>query len=269
MLSDALPALSDVPPQLLALLLAAAMAAGWVDAVVGGGGLLLLPVLLVAFPNAPVAPLLGTNKLTAVFGTASAAAAYARKVRLRHRLVWPAAGLALLGAGAGAALAGAISSDALRPIVMLVLAAVLVTVIVRPALGASADTARFTPRRIAAAVLVAGAGVAFYDGLIGPGTGTFLIIAFTAVTGMDFVSASASAKIVNTATNVGALAVFAANGDVLWAMGLALAACNVAGAQIGARMALRRGAGFVRAVLVVVVAALLAKLAWEWLSGVL
>ncbi|WP_017559935.1 TSUP family transporter [Nocardiopsis baichengensis] len=265
--TDLLPTLTDTPPGILALLLAAAMAAGWIDAVVGGGGLLLLPVLMAAFPQAPVAPLLGTNKLTAVFGTASAAVAYTRGVRPDRRTVWPAAGLALLGSGAGAALAGSISSDALRPIVMAVLAAVLVTVVVRPALGAAADPARLTPRRIAAAVLIAGAGVAFYDGLVGPGTGTFLIIAFTSVTGMDFVSASASAKIVNTATNVGALTVFAVNGDILWAMGLALAACNVAGAQVGARMALTRGTGFVRAVLVVVVLALLAKLAWEWFSG--
>ncbi|GAA3761268.1 hypothetical protein HDA32_004881 [Spinactinospora alkalitolerans] len=250
-------------PEIIGFLVLAAAAAGWVDAVVGGGGLLLLPALLVAFPNAHVASLLGTNKLAAVFGTCSAALTYARGVKLHRRIVWPAAGLALLGAGTGAALAGAISSDALRPIVMAVLLVVAAVVLFRPALGAVAEPMLLTPRRIVAAVLVAGAGVGFYDGIIGPGTGTFLIIAFTAVSGMDFVAASASAKIVNTATNIGAITVFAINGDVLWLLGLALAVCNIMGAQIGARMALRRGTGFVRVVLLVVVVALTLKLGYD------
>ncbi|MBX9391135.1 TSUP family transporter [Streptomonospora nanhaiensis] len=247
----------------VALLLAAAMAAGWVDAVVGGGGLLILPAMLVAFPASPVAPLLGTNKLTAIMGTASAAWTYLRGVRPDPRIMWPTAGLALLGAGGGAALAGSVSSAALRPTVMVVLAVVLVLVVARPAMGAVANPTLLTPRRIAVAVLLAGGGVGFYDGLIGPGTGTFLIMVLTTVVGLDFVSASASAKVVNTATNLGALVVFAVNGDVLWLLGLGLAVCNVAGAQIGARMALRRGSGFVRVVLVVVVLALLVRLGWE------
>ncbi|RCV47657.1 TSUP family transporter [Marinitenerispora sediminis] len=247
----------------IALLLLAAVAAGWVDAVVGGGGLLMLPALLVAAPTTPVAALLGTNKLVAVFGTASAAVAYARKVKLDPRVVWPTAGLALVGSGTGAALAGAISSDALRPIIMVVLLVVAAIVLLRPSLGAVVNPTLLTRRRIVAAVLVAGLGVAFYDGLIGPGTGTFLIIALTAVTGMDFVSASASAKVVNTATNVGAITVFAWNGDVLWLLGLGLAVGNVVGAQIGARMALRRGTGFVRVVLLVVVLALVVRLGWD------
>ncbi|GAA4959506.1 sulfite exporter TauE/SafE family protein [Streptomonospora halophila] len=255
----------ETGPEIVALLMTAALAAGWVDAVVGGGGLLMLPAMLVAFPNAPVAPLLGTNKLTAIMGTASAAVTYIRGVRPDPRIMWPTAGLALLGAGGGAALAGSVSSEALRPTVMLVLAVVLVLVIARPAMGAVADPTLLTRRRVVVAVLLAGGGVGFYDGLIGPGTGTFLIMVLTAVVGLDFVRASASAKVVNTATNLGALAVFAWNGDVLWLLGLGLAVCNVAGAQIGARMALRRGAGFVRVVLVVVVLALLVRLAWETL----
>ncbi|MFC3999678.1 TSUP family transporter [Nocardiopsis sediminis] len=246
-----------------ALLLIAAATAGWIDAVVGGGGLLLLPAMLVAFPSTPVAQLLGTNKLTAIFGTASAAFTYSRGLRPERRVVVPAAGLALLGAGGGAALAASISSDVLRPVVMVVLAAVLVLVVTRPAMGASADPALLTPNRIVAVVLLAGAGVAFYDGLIGPGTGMFLIIALTTVIGLDFVTASASAKIINTATNLGALAVFAWQDNVLWFLGLALGAANIVGAQIGARMALTRGSGFVRAVLVVMVVALLARLAWD------
>ncbi|GAB3449088.1 sulfite exporter TauE/SafE family protein [Streptomonospora sediminis] len=252
--------------EVIALLLAAALAAGWIDAVVGGGGLLMLPAMLVAFPGSPVAPLLGTNKLTAILGTASAAVTYIRGVRPDPRVVWPTAALALVCAGGGAALAGSISSAALRPTVMVVLAVVLVLVVIRPAMGTAADPALLTRRRIAVAVLLAGAGVGFYDGIVGPGTGTFLIMVLTTVVGLDFVSASASAKVVNTATNLGALAVFAWNGDVLWLLGLGLAVCNIIGAQIGARMVLSRGSGFVRVVLVVVVLALLVRMGWEQLA---
>lgn len=246
--------------EIVALLMAAAVAAGWIDAVVGGGGLLMLPALLVAFPTTPVAAVLGTNKLTAIFGTCSAAITYARGVKSEARVVWPAAGLALLGAGCGAALAGAVSSAALRPIIMVVLLAVALFVVLRPAVGRFAEPRLRTPARMAVAVLVAGLGIGCYDGLIGPGTGTFLIIALTSIIGLDFVTASASAKIINTATNLGAIIVFAANGDVMWLIGLGLAVCNIVGAQVGARMALRRGTGFVRGVLLVVVVLLVVRL---------
>ncbi|OLT26010.1 hypothetical protein BJF83_21790 [Nocardiopsis sp. CNR-923] len=253
-------------PEILGLLLLVALGAGWVDAVVGGGGLVLLPALLVASPTSPLATLLGTNKLGAVFGTASAAVAYARRIKLEPPIVWPTAGLALAGSGLGALLATALTANVLKPVIMLVLAGVALMVYVRPAMGTAPDPRLRTRDRALAAVALAGLGVSFYDGLVGPGTGVFLIIAFTAVLGMDFVAASASAKIVNTATNVGALVVFAAGGHVLWGLGLALGACTIVGAQIGSRMALNRGAGFVRTVLLVVVLALLVRMGWDILA---
>ncbi|MDS1270309.1 TSUP family transporter [Lipingzhangella sp. LS1_29] len=252
-------------PELLTLLVLAAVAAGWIDAIVGGGGLLLLPALLVAFPNTPVATLLGTNKLAAMFGTCSAAVNYSRGLRLDAGIVWPTAGLALAGSGAGAAFASmaSSSSDALRPIIMAVLLLVAVMVVARPALGAHTDPRLRTPGRVIVAVLVAGLLVSFYDGIIGPGTGTFLMIALTTIVGMDFVQASASAKIVNTATNLGALCVFTLAGHVMWLLGLVLAGGTIGGALIGSRMALRRGTGFVRVVLLVVVVVLLLRLGYE------
>lgn len=253
-------------PEILGLLLLAAVAAGWIDAVVGGGGLLLLPALMVAAPNTPLATLLGTNKLGAVFGTTSAAIAYARKVRIDRRVVVPTAGLALLGSGLGAALATALTADVLKPIIMVVLAGVALMVVFRPAMGTSPDPALRTRNRILAVLALAGLGVSFYDGIIGPGTGVFLIVAFTAVLGLDFLQASASAKIVNVCTNIGALVVFGLGGHVDWLLGLGLAVCTILGAQVGARMALQRGSGFVRAVLLVVVLALLARMAWDVFS---
>ncbi|WP_285735104.1 TSUP family transporter [Nocardiopsis sp. ATB16-24] len=250
-------------PEILGLLLLAGVAAGWIDAVVGGGGLLLLPALMVAAPTTPLATLLGTNKLGAVFGTTSAAIAYARKVTIDRRVVLPTAALAVTGSGLGAALAVALTADVLKPVIMVVLAGVALMVYLRPTMGVVSDPRLGTRNRFLAVIALAGLGVSFYDGLIGPGTGVFLIIAFTAVIGMDFVSASASAKIVNVCTNLGALTVFSLGGHVDWMLGLGLAFCTIVGAQIGARMVLRRGSGFVRAVLLVVVLALLVRMGWD------
>ena len=131
-----------------------------------------------------------------------------------------------------------------------------------------AEQQRLTNRRVLVGLSVGHVGIALYDGLIGPGTGTFLVLAFTAILGSDFVHASAMAKVVNAGTNLGALVVFGLTGHVWWALGAAMAVCNVVGAAVGARMALRRGAGFVRVVLLVVVLALVARLGYDqWMAG--
>ncbi|MGN9811726.1 sulfite exporter TauE/SafE family protein [Micromonospora sp. BQ11] len=255
-------------PFSLTTLLAAAALAGWVDAVVGGGGLLLLPALLVAAPGIPVATALGTNKLAAIAGTSTAAVTFARRTKLDWAVAGPSAGLAVCCAGLGAALAGAVPASAYRPVVLVVLVAVALFVVLRPRLGVVALPQRRTRLRVIAVVAVAGVGIALYDGLIGPGTGTFLVVAFTALVGADFVQGSAMAKVVNAGTNLGALVVFAATGHVWWLLGAAMAVCNIAGAVLGARMALRRGSGFVRVVLLVVVSALVAKLGYDqWAAG--
>lgn len=178
----------------------------------------------------------------------------------------PAAALAVLAAGAGAALAGSVPAAAYRPVVLVVLVAVAVFITLRPRLGVVADPGRRTPRRIVLAVGLAGGLIALYDGMVGPGTGTFLVLTFTAVLGADFLHGSAMAKLVNAGTNFGALVVFAAAGHVHWALGAVLAIGNVAGALLGARMAVRRGSGFIRAVLLVVVIALVARLGYDQFS---
>jgi uncharacterized membrane protein YfcA len=256
-----------VDPAAVATLLAAATAAGWVDAVVGGGGLLLLPALLLAAPGFPLATALGTNKLAAIAGTSTAAVTYGRRTTMDWRVAGPAAALAAPAAGVGAALAGSVPPSAFRPVVLGVLVGVALFVTLRPALGLVAVPARRTPGRVAAAVAVCGGLIAVYDGLVGPGTGTFLVLAFTTLVGADFLHGSAMAKLVNTGTNLGALVVFAATGHVHWWLGSAMAVCNVAGATVGARMAVRRGAGFVRVVLLVVVLGLIARLGFDlWRS---
>ncbi|MER6505993.1 TSUP family transporter [Nonomuraea sp. NPDC001636] len=250
-----------MPLEQVVVLLAAAAGAGWVDAVVGGGGLVQLPALLMT--GMPPVQAMATNKFSSVFGTASAAVAYARSTKIDRQVALPGAALAVVSAGLGAWAAAAISADVLRPVVMVVLLGVAAFVTLRPSMGALPQPHLRTRGRVVAAVAAAGVGIAFYDGIMGPGTGTFLIIAFTTILGLDFVGASASAKIINVGTNLGALAVFGLQGHVQWALGLGMALCNVAGAQLGARMAIRRGTAFVRVVLLCVVVAMVIRLGWQ------
>jgi uncharacterized membrane protein YfcA len=249
-------------PHIATLLLAAA-GAGAVDAIVGGGGLILLPALLVAFPSTATATLLGTNKLTAIAGTATAAGTYLRRTTVDWRLLGPTAALALVFSAIGGLLAGSVPAQVYRPVVIVVLAGVAVVVIARPGFGTIMHEHPRTRARVLATTLLAGVGIALYDGAIGPGTGSFLLLAFTGLLGIDFLHGSAMAKTVNVATNLGALLVFAATGHVLWLLGGAMAVANIAGAQVGARLAIHRGTRFIRAVLLIVVLTLLAKLAYD------
>ncbi|GAA1500266.1 sulfite exporter TauE/SafE family protein [Streptomyces synnematoformans] len=254
----------DISLFTLVTLCLVAAAAGWIDAVVGGGGLLLLPALLLGYPHHQPAYLLGTNKAVAIVGTTAAAVTYARKSPVDVRLAVRIGAAALAGSALGAFFAAGVSSEVLRPVIMGVLLAVLAFVVLRPSFGTDAPaTGPVTARRVAAAVAVAGLGIGFYDGLIGPGTGTFLVLALTAVLHLNLVQASATAKIVNVCTNFGALVVFSVQGTVLWSLAALLAVFNLGGGWLGAHMALKKGSGFVRGVLVVTVVGLVAKLAYD------
>ncbi|MFC5720126.1 sulfite exporter TauE/SafE family protein [Streptomyces gamaensis] len=258
----------DISLATLTVLCLAAAAAGWIDAVVGGGGLIQLPALLVGLPHVPAAWVLGTNKAVAICGTTAAAVAYARRSPLDLRRALRIGLAALAGSLAGAFFASGIHSGVLRPMVMAALLAVLALVLLRPSFGTGvAPAAGPSRRRVLAAVLVAGLGIGFYDGLVGPGTGTFLVLALAALLHLDLVVASGTAKVVNVCTNVGALVTFGLQGSVLWQVAAPMALFNLAGGAVGARMALKRGSSFVRSVLVVVVLSLVCKLGWDQWGG--
>ena len=248
----------------LLLLVLAAFLAGSLDAIVGGGGLVQLPALLVVLPQAPVVSLLGTNKLSSIVGTASAAVTYARKVRVDRPTAVRMASAAFVGSGLGAYLATRLDSSVLRPVVLVALVAVFGYTLRRPSLG-EVEALRLTPRRQAALALTGGFGIGAYDGLVGPGTGSFLVFLLVGAAGLSFLHASATAKVVNTSTNLAALLLFAAGGHVLWGLGLCMAAANLLGSQVGARLALRHGSAWVRKVFLVVVGVLVAKLAYDLL----
>jgi uncharacterized membrane protein YfcA len=251
-----------------ALACLAALVAGFVDAVAGGGGLVQLPALLVLYPHAEPEDLFGTNKVASFSGTATALARYARAVTLPWRQVGASAAGAFVASFAGARLAAAMPVAWMRPLVVVLLAGVLVWTLRAPArsepAGDSAAPAWAAPAWAGALI---GVLLGFYDGFFGPGTGSFLLFAFVTWLGMDFLTASAGAKLVNVATNLAAIAAFAPAGHVRWELALPMAACNVAGAQLGAHLALREGAVFVRRAFVVIVAALLLKLGWGLLAG--
>ena len=247
------------------LLAPAAFFAGMVDAVVGGGGLIQIPVLLSQFQQTPIPTLFGTNKVSSIAGTGSSLWRYARAVPIPWTVVVPATAAALVGAWLGAAVVAWLPREAMRPLVLILMLAVAIYTFCRKDLGHTA-TRELVPADRWRGVAV-GLTIGFYDGFFGPGTGSFLIFAFVRLFGMDFLRASASAKVINAATNVSAIAFFASHGPLLWTVGLIMAACNLAGAQVGTILALRRGAGFVRQAFLAVVAVLIVKLAWDMFRG--
>ena len=240
----------------------ASLLAGFVDAIVGGGGLILVPALFAVFPTTQPATLFGINKGASVWGTAVATAQYARRVDMRWKALLPAAAVGFAGSLAGAWLVTLISGGFLRKLLPFVLLAVLVYTLVKKDLGRQ-HTPRFTGRAETLAACCIGLLLGFYDGFFGPGTGSFLVFLFVRWMGYDFLNASASAKLINTATNAAALLLFAVTGHVWWHFALTMAVANVVGSLLGTRLALKHGAGFVRVVFIVVVSALIFKTGFD------
>jgi uncharacterized membrane protein YfcA len=256
------PGFGSVTPWVLVVLCLAAFAAGAVDAIVGGGGLIQLPALLLFAPGGAAVHSLATNKMASVLGTGAASAGYARRVPIDWACALPMALTALLGSVGGAGLAAALPSRVLTYVVLVALVAVGLYTWRRPGLG-TVHAPRFGRAHQLLAMLAGGLLIGFWDGLAGPGTGSFLVFWLVGLVGFGFLEASATAKLVNTATNVGALMVFLPAGVVLLGLGAAMAVCNICGSLIGARLAIGRGSGFVRRVFLVVVAALVVSLVWK------
>jgi uncharacterized protein len=250
----------------LVLLCLSAALAGWVDAVSGGGGLLQLPALLLALPGAAPVEVLATNKIASVLGTSTATATYARQAPPDVRTALPMVVAAVAGAALGAGTASRLPVDLFRPIIVVLLMAVWLWTLLSPAMGRTQALRWQGRRRHYVVATAAGLAIGFYDGLIGPGTGSFLLIVLVAVLGYSFLNASSTAKVVNLGTNLAAIVVFGVTGSVLWLLGLLMGLCNAAGAFVGARMAIKRGSGFVRVVFLAVVGVLILRLGWDLIA---
>ncbi|MBQ8537701.1 MAG: TSUP family transporter [Clostridia bacterium] len=239
-----------------------AFLAGFVDSVAGGGGLISLPAYYLAGLSPVMAA--GTNKLSACLGTLAASLSFMKGGQIIWKVALPAAAAALPGSWLGTTVLQHIPEDAIRW--MMIMAIPLVAAVVLRKKGGLQSKARVKDRLIPLCSLGVGLVIGFYDGLVGPGTGTFLILAFTMLMGVEAVHASGSAKIVNLASNVASMITLAFSGQVIWALGLPVAAFAIMGNLLGARMTMKKGVGFIRGMLLCVMGLLLAKMLWDVVS---
>ena len=254
--------LSDISTLTLVFILVAAFSAGFVDAIAGGGGLIQLPALLISFPDREVAEVAGTNKLGSIFGTSAAALNYRRHIKTDPKLLLAMVLPAFIGSGSGSLLATQISTEQLKVAIVVMLVAVFAYTLARPDFG-KVEVLKGAAKRQRTVGAVAGLTIGFYDGFIGPGTGTLLMIVLVAALGFAFVGASAIAKVVNVATNFASILVFGISGSIMWVVGLAVGICNLAGGIIGSHVAIRRGSDFVRKFYLVVTFALIVRVLFD------
>lgn len=261
----------DATYELLLVLFAAAFIAGLIDSIAGGGGLVTIPALLIA--GIPPLQALGTNKLQGMFGAASATLSYARAGRVNPATQWPMALLSGAGGALGAYIATLISGDALRAILPFLLVAIGLYFALRKGLDDSDRHQRMATPLFAALVVPA---IGFYDGLFGPGTGSFFMIAFVTLGGLGMLKATAHTKFLNFSSNVGAFCVFMFGGAILWKIGLIMGVGQFLGARTGSSLAMKNGARIIRPLLVVSCIAMAIKVfidddnpTFQWLMTVI
>jgi len=236
--------------------------AGFVDAMAGGGGLIQLPALIVGLPNKELPLILGTNKVPSIFGTAAAARNYFKNIKPDIPLTLSMMGPAFIGSMGGASLAAAVPKDFFKPFIVFLLVAVAIYTWVKPELGMN-ENLKYTHKKRLVIVALIGLLIGFYDGIFGPGTGTFLVFFLVSGIGYAFLKASGTAKLVNISTNAGAILSFQFTGHIWWQLGLLLAFANVTGAIIGSRLAIKGGSPLVRKVFLVVTFLLITRVAWD------
>lgn len=253
---------SNLPPWLYPLLFLTGLAAGFVDSIAGGGGLITIPVLLSVGMPPPLA--LGTNKLQATFGSGSAAWHYGRAGLIDFNACKTGVLCTLIGATGGTLLVSQLPPDLLKQTIPWLLIAIALYFIFQPKLG---DADR-TPRLSAGVFhLIFGLGIGFYDGFLGPGTGTFWAMAYLLGLGFNLTRATAYTKVMNFTSNVASLAVFLIGGHCHFGAGLCMGLGQLLGARLGSKAVIRSGAKFIRPVFIAVVLAITARLLWQNLAG--
>lgn len=249
-------------PELWLLTGLAGFAAGLLDSIVGGGGLILTPAMLNLHPGLQILQTIATQRTSSLLGTSVAAWNYFRHVAVERRIVLPALVAALLASAVGVQFARRLDPELLKGIVLALCVLLAIYTVLRRDLGQREDR-RFAPAREAWAAAGVGAACGFYNGLIGPGTGTLLVFAFVSVMGLDFLKSSAVSKSTNVAADVSSWTVLALAGYVVWLLAIPLVIGNMLGSYVGSKLAIRRGDRFIRAVFLAVVVALVARLAWD------
>ena len=246
----------------LVFLCLAAFAAGFIDAIVGGGGLIQTPMGLILLPNLPVSTVIGTLKVPAFSGTSFAAYQYLKKVDMNWKLLSIMMLLAFPSAFLGSTLLTYVRNDFMKPLLLVVLGFLVIYTYAKKNFGQHIEKNHPPRTQIWNAIGISFV-VGLYDGFIGPGTGSFLVVAFIAIMGFDFLHASANAKMVNLATNFGSICLFILKGKIIWAIALPMAASNALGGWIGAKLAINKGNSFIRIFFLVVVVGTLIRFAYD------
>jgi len=246
----------------LVILAVLAFVAGFIDAVVGGGGLIQLPALLIQFPQTNLPTLFGTNKIAALSGTIIAAVQYAKKVKFNLALLLIISLFAYLASGAGAKIVSLLDVQMLKPIILVILIAIAIYTIFKKDLGAIQLKQISLKKQMIYGSFI-GIIVGFYDGFFGPGTGSFLVLGFVLFLGMDFMHASAYAKIVNCITNLSALVVFINQGNYLLNIAVLMGVSNILGSYLGSHMAIKKGNAFIRNIFIFIVMLMIIRYAYD------
>lgn len=249
-------------PQTIVLLVFAAFLAGFIDSIAGGGGLITVPALLLA--GASPIETLGTNKLQSVFGSGSATFAYARAGHVSLRQQMPMGFVSLAASMAGAFCATLLPQDVFRQILPFVLVAIALYFVFKPDVSDLQKVERISPLAFGVTLVPI---IGFYDGVFGPGTGSFFMLGFLALAGFGLLKATAHTKFLNFASNLGSLIVFGFIGVVLWKTALAMGFGQFFGARLGAKFAMKNGASLIKPLLVLVCVALAVRLAFQSWGG--
>ncbi len=246
----------------LIILCFAALIAGFIDAIVGGGGLVQTPATLITLPQFPVATLLGTTKIPSFFGTSIAAVQYAKRVALQWKLLGVMSIIAFIAAYAGSLTVSHISNSFMKPVMFGILILVVIYTYTKKDFGTATTSNKNLKQEFIYGIVFA-LIIGFYDGFIGPGTGSFLVMFFISILGFDFLKASAHAKFVNLATNIGSIFFFAGSGNILFNYAIPMAICNLIGSFLGARLALLKGNKFIRLFFLIVVAGTIIRFGYD------
>jgi len=247
---------------IIILLCLAAFFAGFVDAIVGGGGLIQTPVALILLPNLAVSSIIGSLKIPAFSGTSFAANQYLKKVDMNWKLLSIMAIVAFASAFLGSHLLTKVHNDYMKPFLLVVLILIAIYTFTKKDFGIHQAKEHTVKRQLLLAVSMS-ICIGFYDGFIGPGTGSFLVLGFVSVLGFDFLHASANAKMVNLATNFGSICLFILKGKIIWAIALPMAVCNAFGGWVGAKLAIKKGNGFIRIFFLIVVIGTLLRFGYD------
>ena len=247
---------------IIILLCIAAFAAGFIDAIVGGGGLIQTPAGLILLPHLPVATVIGTLKIPAFSGTALASLQYMQKVKIKWGLISLMAVIAFCAAYAGSTLLSKVDNDFMKPLLLVILICVAVYTYTKKNFGTHEEKDHSFTEKIWFSILIA-LVIGFYDGFIGPGAGSFLVLAFISLMGFDFLKASAHAKLVNLATNLGSIIFFVSSGKIIFAIAIPMAISNAVGATLGARLAIVKGNKFIRVFFLIIVMGTILRFAYD------